>query len=152
MVTKSQVRDNVYNSFRDRIVDQVSSVTLINSSVVTIKNTYSAYNEDKIKSSTDLPVLIIEYPTFLTNQDTVTKETYSGSVTISVYSTSREAAIKFMDKVDTAITSYRRELKAAGIEQIEIGNEDGDRANLGSFNGYFQSITYTFKVKTTRWS
>lgn len=150
MVTKSEIRDEIYNLIRDRLVSQVKSVTLINSSTITIKNYYNEWNTNRIKTTSDLPIMIIEPPKFINEQLTFKKGKYSGTITISIYSKQKEAALKFIDKVDTSLDAYRRTLKSFGIEYFNISNEYSGSA-IRDTNCYFQSIKYDFEVITSRW-
>ena len=43
------------------------------------------------------------------------------------------------------------QVKANGLDNLQIDAEDGGRMQAGEINGYFQSIRYTCEVKFNRW-
>lgn len=149
---RSQVRDTIWNLFYDRIVDQVTSVTLLNSTVVTIQKYANAWNSSKIKNKSDLPILIIEPPKFSTEQIKFKTTRYTGLITIYINTTQKEAAIKFIDAINESIESYRTTLKnTSDIKFLEIDDEDDGNLDLNTFRGYYQLVRYKFEVDLTRW-
>lgn len=153
MVSRNTARDVIWNLFYDRINGDVTSVTLINSNVITIQNMFNAWNSSQIKNKSDLPVIILEPPKFTSVQHTFKKSNYTGLITLYVNTTQKEAAIKFIDAINESIESYRTTLRYDhGFKFLDIDDEDDGNLDLGAFSGYYQLIRYKFEVILPRWS
>ena len=148
-VTKSSLIDNISKNFYDRLKANVTTVTLVDTSVITIQTYARAYNDTLLTSNSNYPVLIVDSPKISTERFTSGKSQVDGTIDIEIYSTSSEASDKFLSSIINSIETFRDDLLPTGLKNIQIQSTDSDFANKGGFKVHLRRVVFSFKYYYT---
>ena len=128
-VTKSTITQSIWKIFRDRIVSNVRNTTIsVNPTTVSVQKYVASYNDRDFDSKSNLPIMIIETPTFGTEFFTFGKTKVTGSITIEIYTTQSESADKFLDQTKDAIETYKPTLSSLGLHNVSVESTNSDFA------------------------
>jgi len=150
-ITQSTLINSIWRNFRDRIVSQVTSVTLsISPGSQTIQTYASSYSDVTFGSKEDLPILVINSPRVPQKQITLSKTKVNGTIEIEVYATNSQAADKFLDAINNAIETYKHEFADLGLHNLECEETDDDFLSQGDFNVHLRITRWKFDYKFNR--
>ena len=150
VVGTSNIIEYIWETFRDRLTSQVTSVQIddkgiTNGKTITINSTTSTFPESAIDSKSDYPILVVETPSINSQYFTGKRDLVSGTIAVSVYTTNAPSADKFMSQIYTVVESYKNDFTKAGIEQIHIDSSDSDSAQRQGFVAHVRTVTFSFK-------
>jgi len=145
-VNKISLVSDIWKNFRDRIIDQVTSVDITGSQTITIKNTFTSFPDFETESKDNYPIIIIESPSISSDMFTNGKNMVSGEISIEIYATQAEAAEKFLSKISNAIETYVPSLGQVGFRNVYISDSDSDSAERGQIKLHLRSITFSFNI------
>ena len=150
-VTKSTITQGVWKIFRDRLVDNVKTVSIsISPTTVTIQKYVATYNDRDFDSKSNLPILVIETPTFNTDFFTLGKTQANGEITLEIYTTQSESADKFLDAMIESIETYKTILASLGLHNIDIVTTGEDFAERGGIKVHLRNVTFKFVFRYTK--
>ncbi len=143
--------ETIWETFRDRLSSEVTSVTIDdkgvpNSKIITIQSTWSTFPNQLIDTKSKYPILVVETPTITSQYHTAKRDELLGNITIDIYCTNAPSADKFMSQVYSAIETYKHTLSQAGIEQVHLESSDSDSAQRDGFMAHIRTLTFSFKA------
>jgi len=144
-LTKANLGSNVWETFYDRMVANVTSVTLKDASTKTIQTYTSSFPDSESEAKSDYPIIVIEPVDITWDPHTFTKKHAMGTITISVYTTKSEAADLFLDAIRESIETYRSTLSGLGLEFVDLDSSSSDSAIRGGFKVHLRSVTFSFQ-------
>ncbi len=148
---KTNTVSTVFGNIYDRLNTDVTSVTITGSVVVTIQTYTNSFNENLINSKSNYPILILNSPETEDSEDfTFTKKRDTGTFTIDILTTQKEAADKFVDAIKDSIETYRDDLRGVGMESVNFRNTTTDDFTRGKFTIHSRSITFEYKFTYTK--
>lgn len=142
--------NNITNLFYTRIKDQVTSVTLDDSSVVTVQSTTFAWPENERETKSNFPVIMIMNEDADDTDEDVQYEYEQVVNRLSVYvaSTKTETMNRLLGKIYHAIKTYKAEFREEGVTRIKMIDKDNENDEMGGLRvrkGYL-----TFEVTWRR--
>lgn len=153
-ITKSEIIDGIWNTFIDRMIADVTSVTLVNSTVVTIQRYDSNYADKDFDTKSNFPILIVDTPSISVENFTFGASLLGGSISIDIYTTASESADKFLSKILDSVETYKSDLADLGIKDVQVESTDSDMVERGGIKVHTRSARFTFKyyyLKTQAW-
>jgi len=152
MVDKSTIETDIFRLIYDRVKDQVTSVTLTDSSTQTIQIYSTAFPDQQIDNDDDYPILIVNPLDLRWTDYTLTKKQVEGSFTIDIYTTKSESADRFRQAIVESIETYRHTLRGLGMDFVNLSSTSNDSAMRGGFKVHLRSATFEFKFRINKTS
>ncbi len=150
-ITKATLVSTIWKNFRDRIVDQVTSVTLsISPGSQTVQTYASSYSDVDFSSKSNFPIIVIESPNVPQEQFTLGKTQVNGIISLEVYATNSQAADKFLDAINEAIETYKHEFADLGLTMLELEDTDSDFISHGKINVHIRTSRFKFVYHYSR--
>ncbi|RLD42761.1 MAG: hypothetical protein DRI86_11095 [Bacteroidetes bacterium] len=128
----------------------VSSVTLSDSTIQTIKFYSAAFPDREFDTKSDYPILIVNSPDIDWEDFTFTKKWLNGTITIDIFTTKAEAADLFIDAIINTIETNRKELRDAGLVYINLESTSKDEFFRGKMKIHVKSCTFSFRYVFTK--
>ena len=148
-LTRSTVIQKVFENIYDRLVDNVTSVSITGPVTVTIKTYTNSFPDKPLDEKSDYPILVVNVPSLNWDNFTIKKKTARGTFTVDIYTTSSEAADKFADAISNSIETYRDDLKAVRVDFVNLDSMSADQAFRGNIKVHLRSLTFSFKYSFT---
>jgi len=149
-VSKSTRAEDIWKLFHDRLVSQVTSVTIAGSTTVTIQRVDSSYNDSDFGSKSNFPIITIETPIFEDTNLTLSKEKTTGKITVEVYTTQAESAEKFSSSILNAVETYKTILSDNGLKNVHGSLTDSDFAEHGKIKVHVRRMDFSFDFFYTK--
>jgi len=137
---------DIWSNFRDRIKDQVTTVTITGSVVVPVKNWISSFPDTILDSKSNYPIIVIEDPKTPTDILTAKKTQIVGSIKVGVYANQSESASKFLSQIINAIETYKGDLAKVGIRKIEVADTSTDFFNRDKIKVHYREVIFDFTL------
>ena len=150
MVNKATRISEIWKLFHDRLVSQVTSVEITGNTIVTIQRVDASYNDSDFSTKSNLPIIIVETPTFDDTNLTMNKEKTSGYVVVETYTTQSESADKFSDSILDAIETYKTILSDNGLKNVHGKITDSDFAEHGKIKIHVRRMKFSFDFFYTK--
>ena len=150
MVSKATRLEEIWTLFHNRLVSQVTSVTITGSTTVTIQRVDSSYNDSDFSSKSNFPIIVLETPSFEDINMTLTKEKTRGNIVVEVYTTQAESAEKFSSKILDSIESYKKTLSDNGLKNVHGSLTDSDFAEHGKIKVHVRRMNFSFDFFYTK--
>ncbi len=149
-VNKASIAANVWETIYDRMLSDVTSVTITGSVTKTIQTYASSFQDKQIDNKASYPILVIEPVNLDWTPHTLTKKYSNGQFILNIYTTSSEAADKFIDAMVDSIETYRDTLLGLGLEFVDLVGTDSDNVQRGGFKLHMRSCTFSFRYAFTK--
>jgi len=150
-LTKATVSQACFTTIYDRMVANVTSVTLTDSSTSTIQTYTGAFPDKDIDTKSVYPICVINTPSFKWTDFTFTKKQVEGSFTVDIYTTKAESADLFLDAIIESIETYRATLKSTyNMEWVNLESTDSAHEQRGKMKVHMRSCTFNFKFQFTK--
>jgi len=149
-IAKSTIIENIWKTFRDRLVAQVTTAPLTATEDVTIQNYVSAYSDKMLSVSTNYPMLVISTPSINSSYFTTAKDKYTGTIDIEIYTNQAVTADKFLSKIIDAIETYRLDMRKAGITMTNLDGTDIERFDRNGIKIHMRRARYSFEYHYTK--
>lgn len=150
-LAKSTLIEDTWLNFRDRIADQVTSVSIsISPNTVTVQSYASTFSDNDFSSKSDFPVVVIETPRYDTEYFTMGITKANGMIDIEVYTTQSQSADKFLSKIIDAIETYRGTLRGFGIRMVELESTESDMVERGQMKIHMRRARFKFEYHYSR--
>lgn len=143
-VNKASIIPDVWKNFRDRIKDQVITVTITGGTVVNVGNVVASFPDQLIDSKSEYPIIVIEDPKTPTDPLTTNKTQINGTIKIGVYTNQAESASKFIAQVINAIETYKGDLSKVGIRNIGIYDTNQDSFSRDKIKVHYRYVIFDF--------
>jgi len=147
MTAKSTIDSDVWRLFYDRIKAQVTSVNITGPATITIQNYGSDFPDNLIDKSSEYPILLVEDPILPTERDTLGRDKMNGYITVTIFTTQKEAGSKFISAIRDAIETYRPTLSINSITEVFPQETQYDNVKRGQIKIHMKSITFNFKFR-----
>ena len=144
-ISKSSITEDVWKIFYDRMINQVTSVTLVNNDTYTVQNYVSAYSDKMLSVKSNYPILIIESPSFSTDYYTASKDKFDGTINIEIYTNQSETADKLFSKIIEAVETYKPTLRASGVYRTKLTDTDTDMVERSGLKIHMRRATFSFE-------
>jgi len=145
-ITKTNIIQAVWENIRDRLADNVTSVSITGSVTVTIQTYTGAFPEKVANSKSSYPILVVNAPEIDWEPFTLKKKWANGTFTIDIYTTQAESADKFLTAIINSIETYRDSLKQTGkMSFVNLESTGSDHITRGGFTIHNRSCTFSFK-------
>lgn len=142
-ISKSTLSSDIWSAFYTRVKDQVKTVTLsISPGNQTIQTYATSYSDVDFSSRSNFPILVISTPKIPQEQFTQTKTQVNGTIELEIYTTNSQAADKFIDAINDAIETYKKDFADLGLTRLEVDDTDDDFVEHGNIKVH---------IRTTRW-
>lgn len=148
-ILKSTIIQTVFENFYD-ILLSVTSVTLADSSTVTIQTYTSSFPDKEVDTKSVYPIMVINSPNINWSDFTLTKKWVNGTISIDIFTTKAEAADKLMDSIIDNIETNRDDLKALGLMYINLESTSGDEFIRSKMKIHLKSCRFSFKYIFTK--
>lgn len=154
MVSKNTIYSDIWKIFYDRIKNTVTTQTLTNGSVITIKTYDSNYATKPLETNVDYPILVVNTPSLPPRRFTSGKDKIDGSILIELYTCQSESADKFISQIQDTIETYIGTLNARGIHRIPnetfFGELQTDMFVRGTIKVHVRRLPIKFRFYYTR--
>jgi uncharacterized Zn finger protein len=147
MVSKSNIIENTWKEFYDRVKAQVLSTSITGSVTVTVQNYVSSFPDQLIDSKSEYPIIVVETPNFSGEVFTIGKDKLAGTIKIEIYATQAEAADKLFSQVIDSIETYKRELREAGLTMVKLDDTDSDHISRDKINIHTRMAQFKFSFQ-----
>lgn len=144
-LSKSTILQTIYGNIYDRLVDNVTSVSITGGVTITIQTYTNSFPAKSLDEKGDYPILVVEVPSLEWDTYTLTKKWANGTFTIDIYTTQSESADKFMDAIINSIEGYRDDLKAVQLHFVNLESIRQDAIQRAGFTLHLKSCTFGFK-------
>jgi len=144
VIAKSTRLEDIWKLFHDRLVAQVTTVSIAGSQTITIQRVDSSYNDSDFSSKDSFPIIIVETPTLNDSNLTLYKEKSSGHIIVEVYTTQAESAEKFASNILNAVESYKKTLSDNGLKNVHGNLVDSDFAEHGKIKIHVRRMEFSF--------
>jgi len=149
-VSSDKINSNIWKNFRDLIKNNVISVTIQGSTgadtkTVLIQDVLNSYPDEVKGTSSSYPIIIVNSPTKRTNSLTYRNKLVPGSIVIEVFAVQKEAIDKIMDKINDVVLDNESVLNTAGIENINIMDEDSSPDILNGMKVHRGMVNWGFE-------
>lgn len=144
-ISQATILSDIWKNFFNRLKTDVTSVTITGSTTVTIQTYTSNFPDKAIDDKTAYPILIVDTPKISTSPLTASKSITEGTIMVDIYTNQRESAEKFLSLIIDSIETYKGDLSAVGIRDIEIADNDNDMVERGEIKIHNMSVTFSFK-------
>jgi len=149
-LAKATITQTVFENIYDRLKDNVTVVTLADSSTSTIQTYSSSFPDKPLDDKTDYPILIVNSPNIEWEDFTFTKKRANGSITIDIFTTKAETADKFIDAIIESVETYRADLRGAEMQFVNLESTTKNEFFRGQIKVHIKSVTFTFKFVFTK--
>ena len=151
-VSSDKINSLIWKNFRDLIKNNVVSVTIQGSTgadtkTVLIQDVLNSYPDKDKSTSSDYPIIIINSPTKRTSSLTYRNKIVPGSIEVEVFATQKEAIDKIMDKINDVILDNETTLNTAGIQELNIIDEDSSTDILNGIKGHRGLVVWGFEYE-----
>jgi len=151
VLTKSTVVQAVFKNIYDRMVANVTSVTLSDATTSTIQTYTGAYPDKDFDTKSNYPICVIASPNLSWEPFTLTKKQVNGTFTIEIYTTKAESADLFLDAIINSIETYRDTLgNTDKMTFVNLQSTDYFQNMRGKMKIHMRSCTFTFKFSFTK--
>lgn len=149
-VSKVTLMEDMFKTVKDRMADNVTTVTLASTATTTIQTYSSSFPDKQIDDKSSYPILIINPVETSWEDFTFTKKYAEGTFTIDIYTTNSEASDLFLDAIVNSIETYRDDFYALGVYMVNLQSTNSDSVIRGGFKVHTRSCTFTFRKYFTR--
>lgn len=150
-LTKSTILKETWTNIYDRMVANVTSVTLSDATTSTIKTYTGSFPDKPLDEKTDYPILVVNSPELSWEDFTLTRKEVNGTITIDIFTTKLESADLFLDAITNSIETYRGTLKGSYyMDQVNLESTDYDHFTRGKMKIHMRSCTFAFKFRFTK--
>ena len=152
MVTYQNLASNIWETFYDRIKDQVTSVTLSDSTSRTVQTWTASFPDKEFDNKDAYPIIVIETPTISWADSptlTMTKKKALINITIEAYDSKSESAEMFLDAMNYAIETYRKDLKDLGLDFVKQELTDSDEVFRGKIKVHVRRTMWSMEYNFT---
>jgi len=111
---------------------------------------YSSMPDFEIDTASDYPLMVISPVKISTEQLTMTKTTYTGTIDVEVYATSWATCDQYFDDMLDAVEGYKFTLAEAGIRNLDLADTDDDTFERGKIKLHIKKATFQFEVILSR--
>ena len=150
-LSKSTIIQTVWKNIKDRLSDNVTTVTITGSNVITIQTTTNSFPDKNADEKSNYPIIVVNSPEMDWDRLTFNKQKVAGAFTVDVYTTQSEAADKFLDAIIDSIETYKDDLKTVGMYATQLESTDTDNlvSGRGAFGLHVRSCTFKFNYVFT---
>lgn len=149
-ISNSNIVDNIWKNFYDRISTDVTSVTLNNSSTVTVQLCTNSFPDNPITQKSNFPIIIIDVPKPDEENFTFGKNHLNGTVDVTVYGTGSEVVDKLCSKIFYSIAQYGDSLRTVGLFNVLPSVQDTDYTMYGKIKVHWRVIRFKFQFYHTK--
>lgn len=149
-ISKATILKDVWETIRDRMSSDVTSVTTDASVVFTIQTYTSSFPDSRVDDKSSYPILIVNPVSINWEPHTFTKKHAIGSVTVDIYATNSEATDMFLDAIIDSLETYRTTLAGLGVEFFDLDSTDSDNVIRQAFKVHVRSVTFSFRFAFTK--
>lgn len=149
VISKSTLCSSIFETFYDTL-STVTSVTLSDSSTVTIQTYTSSFPDKDVVTKSDFPILVVNSPTLSWDDFTFTKKWADATITIDIFTTKSEAADKFIDAINDKIETSRKTYRDLGLNFVNLDSVSTDQFFRGKIKVHVKSATFKFRYAFTK--
>lgn len=149
-VSKATVTEDIWKNFYDRISSEVTTTTITGAVTVNVQNYVSSFPDQLIDSKADYPIIVIENPTFSSEDFTMTRGAFEAKIGIEAYTNQAESADKFLSQIMDTIETYKRDLKLVGISKLELESTNSDKVSRDKISIHTRRALFKFKFHYTK--
>ena len=146
-INKATVITDIWQNFYDRIKAQVKTVVITGSKTITVQNYVSSDPDQMLDSKSNYPIIVIKTPSLTTEQATMTRGKFVGTIDLEIYTNQGEAADKFLSSMIDSIETYKRDLRLVGIIDVELENTDDDSTTRDGIKIHVRNATFKIGYK-----
>ena len=136
----------------------MTSVTLADSTVVTVKTYSSAFpdkpidqaDSDTTTKASSYPIMIINSPNLDWEDFTLCKKWINGTIMLDIFTTKAEAADTFIDAMIESIETYRGTLRDDGLMFVNVDLTEKDEFFRGHIKVHRKAVTFSFRYIFTK--
>ena len=143
-INKANIATNIWETVYDAVKTGVTTVTLADSTVQTIKVYTSSFPDTIADTKDSYPILIVNPVHINWENFTISKKLASGTFTIDIYTTKGEAADIFSDNIIDTIETNRDDFKKLKINNIMAESTTSDEFFRGQIKLHVKSTTFSF--------
>ena len=150
-LTKSTVVQAVFGNIYNRMVADVTTVTLSDATTSTIQTYTGSFPDKDFDTKSNYPICVIVSPDISWEPFTLTKKQVVGTFTIEIYTTKAESADLFIDAIINSIETYRNTL--GNTDKMTFVNLEGtsyDQMMRGKMKVHMRSCTFGFRFQFTK--
>jgi hypothetical protein len=151
MVSTNNSFDDVTVLLRNRISEDVTSITDRFDTVKTIKTVTFAWPQEEKMSEERYPFIVVSSDDAEDVEFTYGSEEVIGRFTIEVAALTNDEASKIISECYNSIKTYKDELREEGITQIRLIDKDSDSDEFGGLNIRRTSLTFEFRWRRPTW-
>lgn len=149
-LTKATVSQAVFENVYDRLLANVNSITLSDSTTSTIKTYTSAFPDSEIDDTSKYPILVVNSPDISWEDFTLSKKQVNGTFIVDIYTFKSESADRFIDAIINSLETYRKELRDYGMVFVNLDSTGYDQVMRGKVKIHIKSCTFSFKYIFTK--
>ena len=131
MVSTTNSFTEVTNLFYDRIKAQITSVTLTDGSIVTVKTVSFAFPDKDIMDKTDFPIVVIDNSDASDETLVYGKREITNRLIIECVATSTETLSRLLSAIYDTIRTNGKTFFDSGVTNIEFIDKDSESDLMG---------------------
>ena len=144
-ISKNTIVHDIWENFYDRVNSQVTTVTLANSDTQTVQTYSGSYSDHMLNKKSNYPILVVGSPVISSEYFTTSKDSYLGTITITIFTTSSEAGDRFISEIIDSIETHRQEYRDVNLTMIDLQGIDNDMVERGNIKIHVREATYSFE-------
>ena len=148
-IAKATFLHDVWQNFYNLMEDNITSVTLSDSTTSTIQTRTGAFPDSVIDDKTDYPIIVINTPVINWDDLTMGKKYLSGTIAIEIYSTKAEASDRFVMKIIDTVETNKDDLREKGLQFINLRPTSNDEFFRGKLKIHVSTANIEFKYVYT---
>lgn len=151
-INKATLTADIFNTIRDQVSSQVTSVVDSASVTHTVQSVFSTFPYKQIGSISNYPIIVVEYPRVIEWTKLTMKKSFSVvEVKITAYSTRKDVAEKLYDSIVNTVETYRNTLKLQtnNLRFMNLIDTDFDDADYSGKIVHSKGATFRFKYSFT---
>ena len=149
-ISKSSLVSAIWQNFYDTIESGVTTITLADTSEVTIQTYTSSFPDTIATTKSSYPILVVESPNGSWEHRSFGKMVYVGTINIEVYATKSEAGEKFLDDIINTVETKKFDFAVLGLKQVFLEGTDYVSDMIGDIKVHTHSATFKFEYTFSR--
>lgn len=144
MVSKDALVTEVWEEFFDLIEDNITSVTITGNKTISIEKVAPGYNDILLDNKNNYPMIIVQAPTFYTEQYSLTKTRATAILEVTVLTTQKEACDRFTQAILNLIELNKLTFKQMGVNNLDVQSMDYSYTEHNKTKLHVERIRFTY--------
>jgi hypothetical protein len=152
VISWANVRNEIWNTFRNLINTNVTSVTIkgsggANTKTITVANVSNSFPDKLFDDVSFYPAIVVNSPNISTNPVSFTDREVDGTIEFNIFTNQSEALDKLSDLLNYTIINNESTLRTSGIFELELDSTDSTHYDRNKISVHSGMLVWRFKVE-----